>query len=484
MNSFDKTESNELIEKAIAQRRNLSEVQLSAVREFLTKRLEIFGPHKFALIERFREPKNAREQNLLDCYSECDDTLSTEIIRRFAERQIDLEMLEEYHSHVVRQLEILGSFFESVITAANQCDKGGNLRDVRSQETEAHNAFLDLQEKSEMYTSEIMTCIEFLSEMNTKHGKGVVEFAETSANSWHEFVLRISSFICEIWNSCCEISSKSRNRDEYAYQASASSLFVRSTLGGLPRPQQLYARVVDEFLRAKQELEPEEADPIDELNHIEILEPINSGLYGRVYKGIQKNLDRIVAIKIIKESGKRTADVIAHAKLLTRTQHQALVTVHAVQLVYIPDLSKRVPSIVMEWLEGQTFADRLSSEEFSVEQAIMLSQDVIDGIAELHRVGLCHGDLHVGNVIVLNNGHGKIIDIDANKETSLSRMSLQSREAAKQSDIDYCRGIIFKTLRRSTIPLSRLDDLEGELTRATTLDALRTVANLFGQAGS
>ena len=221
----------------------------------------------------------------------------------------------------------------------------------------------------------------------------------------------------------------------------------------------------DEYRRAKLELISGQADPIDELNEIEILETINSGLYGRVYKGIQKKLDRIVAIKIIKVTERKTADVIAHAKLLTRTQHPAVVTVHSVQQVYIPELSKRVPSIAMEWLEGETFAARLSGERFSTEQAKLLCRDIIDGIAELHRVGLRHGDLHVGNVIVLKNGRGKIIDIDANKETPLSRMSLQSREGATQSDIDYCKGINSKTLRRSNVPLS--------------LDALRIVTDLL-----
>ena len=479
MDTSEKPDADSLVEQALAQRSDIHEPHRSALREFLTKLLEVQGPEKFTLLQRLREPKNAREQNLLNFYSESDEDLGKEVLRSFAERPIDTEMLDEYHSQIERDLENVGSFLQAVIGAANECDKYGDPLAGRRQERDARRAIVKLQQKSEMYSSEMVTCGEFLADLNSRQGQGVIELAQISANSWHELVSRLLRMVVESWNNCSEIANKSRRRSEYAYEASASSLFVISMHELLPRPQQVYARVKDKYRRAKLELISGQADPTDELNEIEILETINSGLYGRVYKGIQKKLERIVAIKIIKETERKTADVIAHAKLLIRTQHPAVVTVHSVQQVYIPELSKRVASIVMEWLEGETFAARLSGERFSTEQAKLVCRDVIDGIAELHRVGLCHGDLHVGNVIVLKNGRGKIIDIDANKETSLSRMSLQSREGAMQSDIDYCKGIIFKTLRRSNIPISRLDDLEVELHAASSLDALRIVIDLL-----
>jgi len=316
-----------------------------------------------------------------------------------------------------------------------------------------------------------------LADLNCKQGRGVVEVGAMDANSYHELACRITNYVMESWKSCCKIASDSQNGFRYSYPASASSLFKQTSFESVPQPQGLYAYVEDEYRRAKIELgedaNPEYQQVRDTRNVIEIVETIDSGLYGKVYKGVQSPLNRDVAVKIIKDCGKRTADVIAHARLLTRVQHPALVTVFSVQNVYIPEFDKALPAIVMEWLDGLTFGRRLAEARFTTGDAILLCRDVVDGIAELHRSGLCHGDLHFGNVIVLSNGHAKIIDIDANKEASLARMSLHSREGAMSSDVDYCRGIMFKTLRHSSVSLSKLSEIEIRLQAADSLKDLK-----------
>lgn len=209
---------------------------------------------------------------------------------------------------------------------------------------------------------------------------------------------------------------------------------------------------------------------------IEILERIDSGLYGSVYRAIQRPLGRQVAVKIIKTELK-SADALAHAAPLARVNHATIVTVHTLQEIYIPELNRSVPAIVMEWVEGDTLGKRLSLSKFSIEESNVLCGDVLDGIAHLHAHGLCHGDLHAGNIIILPTGRAKIIDIDANKEISLARLSTLSQEGAKSSDVDYCRGVIFKLLRHSTIPLSIVTDSETALEHAESIAALQEVVD-------
>ena len=209
---------------------------------------------------------------------------------------------------------------------------------------------------------------------------------------------------------------------------------------------------------------------------IEILDRIDSGLYGSVYRAVQRPLGRHVAVKIIKTELK-SADALAHAAPLARVNHPTIVTVYTLQEVYIPELNRSVPAIVMEWVEGDTLGKRLSLLKFSMEEAKALCGDVLDGIAHLHSHGLCHGDLHAGNIIILPTGRAKIIDIDANKEISLARLSTLSQEGAKSSDVDYCRGVIFKLLRHSTIPLSIISDSETTLEQAESIAALQEVVD-------
>ncbi len=220
-----------------------------------------------------------------------------------------------------------------------------------------------------------------------------------------------------------------------------------------------------------------------ESDEIEIVERIDSGLYGSVYRAIQKSLGRQVAVKIIKTELK-SADALAHAAPLARVNHPTIVTVHTLQEIYIPELNQRVPAIVMEWVEGDTLGKRLSLPKFNVEEASFLCKDILDGITHLHEHGLCHGDLHAGNIIILPTGRAKIIDIDANKEISLARLSALSQEGAKSSDVDYCRGVIFKLLRHSTLSLSILTDSETAVERAESIQELQEAVDSLFREGA
>lgn len=219
---------------------------------------------------------------------------------------------------------------------------------------------------------------------------------------------------------------------------------------------------------------------------IEIVEHVDSGLYGSVYRAIQQPLGRQVAVKIIK-TDLNTADALRHASPLARVNHPAIVTVFTVEEIQIPGKQVLAPAIVMEWIEGETLGKRLSGKKFGVKEVHSLCRDVLAGIEHLHNSGLCHGDLHPGNIIVLPTGHAKIIDIDANKDITLGRLSALSRDGARTSDVDYCRGVVFKLLRHSTLSLSVIIDSETSLERATSIAALQEVIDsLFrvpGQSG-
>jgi ATP-dependent DNA helicase RecG len=207
-------------------------------------------------------------------------------------------------------------------------------------------------------------------------------------------------------------------------------------------------------------------------DRIEIQERVNSGLFGTVYRAIQQPFARQVAIKIIKIEGSK-ADALAHAVPLASVNHPAIVTVYALKEIYIPELDHSVPAIVMEWLEGDKFGKRLMESKFTIDEVTLFCHDLLDGIEHLHSAGICHGDLHIGNIIILPSARAKIIDIDANKEFALPKLSARSQEGAKSSDIDYCRGAIFKAIRHSVIPLSVISNHETILEGANSIDALR-----------
>jgi tRNA A-37 threonylcarbamoyl transferase component Bud32 len=207
---------------------------------------------------------------------------------------------------------------------------------------------------------------------------------------------------------------------------------------------------------------------------LEILEQVDSGLYGRVFRARQVNLDRIVAVKVIKQEYSQHADAVEHARALARVGvHPNIVTVYGVETVVIEKVS--VPAMIMEWLEGEKFAVRLGGPRFSEQELRRLCGGLLDGMERMHGEGMHHGDLHFGNVILLSDCHPKIIDIDATQNRSLGRLSTISREGAIAADVDYCRKFVAKAFAHSVLSPSLCNQLDAELQGVGALVELRRI---------
>ena len=221
--------------------------------------------------------------------------------------------------------------------------------------------------------------------------------------------------------------------------------------------------------------EKRESNKVSSATRIRILEPIGSGLDGRVYRALQVDLDRPVAVKIIKRDAPNAADAIEHAKALARVgNHPSIVTVHCVEKVLIEDHGTET-AIVMELLDGEHFGNRLNGPRFTSAEVRRICEGVLDGMEHMHKSGVRHGDLHWANVILSADCRPKIIDIDVRKNCSLGQLSSHSRKGAFQADIDYCRQLIYKAFAHSELTPSIVSDVETQLGKCSTLEAFGSV---------
>lgn len=207
---------------------------------------------------------------------------------------------------------------------------------------------------------------------------------------------------------------------------------------------------------------------------LEILEQVDSGLYGKVFRARQVELDRIVAVKIIKPEFSHVTDAVGHAKALARVGlHPNIVAVHDVQHILIEGVA--LPAMVMEWIDGEKFGVRLAGQRFSEQELRRISSGVLDGMERMHAAGMQHGDLHFGNVILLADCHPKIIDIDATRNCSLGRLSDVSRDGAIAADVDYCRQLVYRASAHSVLSASVVAAMDSELQSANSLEEIRSV---------
>src|SRR3954462_2014941 len=146
----------------------------------------------------------------------------------------------------------------------------------------------------------------------------------------------------------------------------------------------------------------------------EILSSAGSGGMGEVYRARDSRLDRIVAIKVI------AGDVANNAELRQRFEREAraipsLSHPHICALHDIGEIDGN-DYMVMEFLEGESLADRLVKGPLSAEQVLRYGMEMADALEAAHRHGVIHRDLKPANII-LTKGGAKLLDFGLAKPT-------------------------------------------------------------------
>jgi Tol biopolymer transport system component/tRNA A-37 threonylcarbamoyl transferase component Bud32 len=161
------------------------------------------------------------------------------------------------------------------------------------------------------------------------------------------------------------------------------------------------------------------------LGPYEIQALVGSGGMGDVYKARDTRLDRTVAIKVLKESLAHDPDFRARfdreARAISQLSHPNICTLH--------DVGEAAAThfLVMEYVEGETLAVRLSREEIPLDQAIAHGVQIAEALERAHRHGIIHGDLKPANVMLTRTGV-KLLDF------GLARPVPAARPQASDSD--------------------------------------------------
>jgi Tol biopolymer transport system component/tRNA A-37 threonylcarbamoyl transferase component Bud32 len=143
------------------------------------------------------------------------------------------------------------------------------------------------------------------------------------------------------------------------------------------------------------------------LGSYEILSVIGVGGMGVVYKARDTRLDRIVAIKVLPEEVARDAELRQRfereARAISSLTHPHICTLHDV------GSDDGIEFLVMEHLEGETAAQRLTRGAIPLQQALRAGAEIAEALDRAHRSGLTHRDLKPGNVMLTKAG-AKLLD--------------------------------------------------------------------------
>ncbi len=200
----------------------------------------------------------------------------------------------------------------------------------------------------------------------------------------------------------------------------------------------------------------------------EIVAMLGEGGMGAVYKAMDRELNRLVALKVIRPELARNPAIIDRFKqelLLARE-----VTHRNVIRIYDLGDADRMKFITMEYVEGEDLrALLLEKKKLSPEEAVEIIQQVCRALEAAHSVGIIHRDLKPqnimrdksGRILVMDFGLARTLEGDGMTQTGalVGTMDYMSPEQALAKNLDqrsdiYTLGLIFYELLTGNMPFA------------------------------
>jgi eukaryotic-like serine/threonine-protein kinase len=143
------------------------------------------------------------------------------------------------------------------------------------------------------------------------------------------------------------------------------------------------------------------------LGPYEIQAPLGAGGMGEVYRATDTRLDRCVAIKVL------ASRLASSPELKQRMEREAraISALNHSHICQLYDLGSQngTDYLVMEFLEGETLAERLRGGPLPLNEVLKIGIAVADALNAAHRRGIIHRDLKPGNIMLTKSG-AKLMD--------------------------------------------------------------------------
>src|SRR5256885_1367676 len=211
-----------------------------------------------------------------------------------------------------------------------------------------------------------------------------------------------------------------------------------------------------------------------EISNYRILEKLGEGGMGVVYKAVDVNLDRTVAIKALNTQLTGNPELEqrfrAEARAQANLNHTNLATLYALVI------ENGKPWMVMEYIEGETF-DHMVQRRGPIPalEAIPLFRQALLGIGYAHRMGIVHRDIKPSNMMLNQQGIVKVMDFGIAKVlgargmtktgTQMGTAFYMSPEQVVNKGVDirsdvYSLGVTLYEMLTANVPFTGDTDFE------------------------
>ena len=155
------------------------------------------------------------------------------------------------------------------------------------------------------------------------------------------------------------------------------------------------------------------------VSHYKIKELIGSGGMGEVYKAVDLQLGRSVALKTILPE--RAADPNTYQRFLREARSASILNHPSICTIYEIHEEGELPFIAMQYVEGKTIQTILSDYgPPAIEITVKYAVDIVEALEEAHRNGVIHRDIKPSNIIASERNTAVVLDFGLAKQVSFA----------------------------------------------------------------
>jgi len=201
----------------------------------------------------------------------------------------------------------------------------------------------------------------------------------------------------------------------------------------------------------------------ESIAHYRIIKKLGAGGMGEVYLALDTKLDRKVAIKVLPPDF--LAEENLKKRLIREAQAAAKLEHPNICAIYDVNEADSVTFIVMQYIEGETLAEKMNRQPLGVSTALTIVEQAAEGLGEAHAHGIVHRDIKPQNMMLTRRGQLKILDFGLAKQM---RSSDTVDHEAPTATLLSSPGLVV-----GTMPYMSPEQVQGE-----TLDASSDIFSL------
>ncbi|MBN1480628.1 serine/threonine protein kinase [candidate division KSB1 bacterium] len=158
------------------------------------------------------------------------------------------------------------------------------------------------------------------------------------------------------------------------------------------------------------------------ISHYRILEKLGDGTMGVVYKALDINLNRYVALKFL--SPQYSMEPLARQRLVNEAKAASALDHPNICTIY--EINETVEGqlfICMAYYEGVTLKQKIDAGTLTFRESLDITRQIAEGLARTHAANIVHRDIKPANIIVTDDNRVKIVDFGLAKLMSLTKIT-------------------------------------------------------------